>query len=359
MISSSTTLRPQVAQRVAYFSPSQTLRADCSRGATPRSPGRLRRGGGCRAAGGRPRPGGGSTGWISSEAARRWRSTAARAIQPPRPNRSTTTSPGSSSASIRAATSSGDGGGARRPNAGSENPGCSAWGLLDRPWAASCHRPAVPAVNAQRAGERPTLGDPPFPRSASRDRRPSPTPTPSPPRRPGREPAAAGDGARAFRALRDGVAVAVVGRGRAAPAPGVALLAEGHALIEDVPGVGKTLLARAFARALGLGFGRIQGTPDLLPGDVTGASILESGPAVPVRARPGLHEHPAGGRDQPGHAADAVGTARGDAGAPGVGRGRDPSPAGRRSSCSPPRTRSSTRARSRCPRPSSTGSSCA
>jgi MoxR-like ATPase len=43
----------------------------------------------------------------------------------------------------------------------------------------------------------------------------------------------------------------------------IALLADGHALLEDVPGVGKTLLARAFARALSLDFGRVQGTPDL------------------------------------------------------------------------------------------------
>ena len=57
----------------------------------------------------------------------------------------------------------------------------------------------------------------------------------------------------------------------------VALLGEGHALVEDVPGVGKTLLTRAFARALGLGFGRIQGTPDLLPTDITGSSILDNG----------------------------------------------------------------------------------
>jgi MoxR-like ATPase len=55
----------------------------------------------------------------------------------------------------------------------------------------------------------------------------------------------------------------------------VAILAHGHVLIEDVPGVGKTLLARAFSRALGLEFARVQGTPDLLPSDVLGASVLD------------------------------------------------------------------------------------
>lgn len=83
------------------------------------------------------------------------------------------------------------------------------------------------------------------------------------------------DGARAWRALREAVAGAVVGAEEPLRLLMIALLAEGHALIEDVPGVGKTLLARAFAAALGLRFGRIQGTPDLLPSDVTGSSILD------------------------------------------------------------------------------------
>jgi MoxR-like ATPase len=57
----------------------------------------------------------------------------------------------------------------------------------------------------------------------------------------------------------------------------VALLSEGHVLIEDVPGVGKTVMARALARSLGISFSRIQGTPDLLPSDVIGVSVYNQG----------------------------------------------------------------------------------
>lgn len=52
-----------------------------------------------------------------------------------------------------------------------------------------------------------------------------------------------------------------------------AILARGHILLEDIPGVGKTTLALAFARALGLSYGRVQFTPDVLPSDLTGYSI--------------------------------------------------------------------------------------
>jgi MoxR-like ATPase len=80
---------------------------------------------------------------------------------------------------------------------------------------------------------------------------------------------------RFWRRLRESVAGAVVGDEPALRLLAVAVLADGHALIEDVPGVGKTLLARSFARSLGLSFGRVQGTPDLLPTDVTGSTLIE------------------------------------------------------------------------------------
>ena len=84
-------------------------------------------------------------------------------------------------------------------------------------------------------------------------------------------------GARFMTDLRESVAVAVVGADLPLRLMATAVLAEGHALVEDVPGVGKTLLARAFAQALDLSFARVQGTPDLLPSDVTGSSILDHG----------------------------------------------------------------------------------
>jgi len=65
----------------------------------------------------------------------------------------------------------------------------------------------------------------------------------------------------------------IVGKRQVVELALVALLSQGHILIEDVPGVGKTMLARAIARSVGCVFKRVQFTPDLLPSDVTGVSI--------------------------------------------------------------------------------------
>jgi MoxR-like ATPase len=82
------------------------------------------------------------------------------------------------------------------------------------------------------------------------------------------------DFARRFGAIGDGVARDIKGKRDVVDAALLCLLAEGHLLVEDVPGVGKTSIARALATALGVPAGRIQFTPDLLPSDVTGVSIF-------------------------------------------------------------------------------------
>jgi MoxR-like ATPase len=65
----------------------------------------------------------------------------------------------------------------------------------------------------------------------------------------------------------------IIGKERTVALTVIAVLSQGHLLIEDVPGVGKTMLARSLAKSLGCSFKRIQFTPDMLPSDVTGVSI--------------------------------------------------------------------------------------
>ena len=72
----------------------------------------------------------------------------------------------------------------------------------------------------------------------------------------------------------DSVAGAIVGKNEVILRVFLAMLARGHILIEDIPGVGKTTLAIAFSKALNLNYNRVQFTPDVLPSDVTGFSIL-------------------------------------------------------------------------------------
>ncbi len=76
--------------------------------------------------------------------------------------------------------------------------------------------------------------------------------------------------------LRNEVGKAVVGQQAAVGQILVALVASGHVLIEGVPGLGKTLLARSLAKAMSLAYARVQFTPDLMPSDITGHSVLES-----------------------------------------------------------------------------------
>jgi MoxR-like ATPase len=71
----------------------------------------------------------------------------------------------------------------------------------------------------------------------------------------------------------DNIEKVIVGKRNAVELAVVGLLCQGHILIEDVPGVGKTVLARSLAKSLGCSFSRIQFTPDMLPSDVTGVSI--------------------------------------------------------------------------------------
>jgi MoxR-like ATPase len=74
--------------------------------------------------------------------------------------------------------------------------------------------------------------------------------------------------------LIENVEQVIVGKRQAIEFMMVALLCEGHVLLEDVPGSGKTMLARSIAASLGISFKRIQCTPDLLPNDITGVSIF-------------------------------------------------------------------------------------
>ena len=78
----------------------------------------------------------------------------------------------------------------------------------------------------------------------------------------------------AFAAVRGAIGTAVVGHGEAVDQVLTAFFAGGHVLLEGVPGLGKTLLVRSLASAVGLRFGRIQCTPDLMPADVTGTNVV-------------------------------------------------------------------------------------
>ncbi len=76
-------------------------------------------------------------------------------------------------------------------------------------------------------------------------------------------------------AIRNNVARVIIGKSDVIDLLLTALLSNGHILIEDVPGMGKTVMAKALARSLGASFQRVQGTPDLLPTDIIGVSYFD------------------------------------------------------------------------------------
>jgi MoxR-like ATPase len=84
------------------------------------------------------------------------------------------------------------------------------------------------------------------------------------------------DAQRSCQLLLEEVERAIVGKRDVLELVLLGFLANGHVLLEDVPGLAKTLIARSFAQAVGLNFARIQFTPDLMPADITGSAVLDA-----------------------------------------------------------------------------------
>ncbi|MCE1180434.1 MAG: MoxR family ATPase [Micrococcales bacterium] len=103
-----------------------------------------------------------------------------------------------------------------------------------------------------------------------------PTQPPAESQPPSGPPAQAEDARRALLAVATEVAKAVVGQDAAVSGMLIALLCRGHILLEGVPGVAKTLLVRSIASALSIETKRVQFTPDLMPGDITGSLVLDA-----------------------------------------------------------------------------------
>ena len=157
-----------------------------------------------------------------------------------------------------------------------------------------------------------------------------------------------------------------VSRGHRRPAPSpirgvlIALIANGHALLEGIPGVGKTSMARAFAAALGLSQNRVQFTPDLLPADITGTTVLygDTTRGFDTRFEPGPVFTNLLLADEINRASPRTQSALLEAmqETTVTDRRGDPSAPATPSASSRPRTRLRCRAPTRCRRPSSTAS---
>ena len=113
------------------------------------------------------------------------------------------------------------------------------------------------------------------------------------------------------------ISKAIVGQAEVVEGVLMALLAGGHVLLEGAPGLGKTMLVRTLAQAVALKYSRIQFTPDLMPADVIGTSVVQEngdGRKCSIFSPARFHQSAAGGRNQSRDAENAVGAARGHAG---------------------------------------------
>src|SRR6266478_5237177 len=89
---------------------------------------------------------------------------------------------------------------------------------------------------------------------------------------------------KAYNKIRDELSKVIVGQSEVIEQVLVAMFARGHALLEGVPGLAKTLLVSSLAKSLHLTFKRIQFTPDLMPSDVTGTEVIQEDPENHQRA---------------------------------------------------------------------------
>jgi MoxR-like ATPase len=162
-----------------------------------------------------------------------------------------------------------------------------------------------------------------------------------------------------FQRLRESVGRVIVGQQRVIEGVLVAIISGGNVLLEGVPGLGKTELVKALARALDLDFRRIQFTPDLMPADIIGTTVMTAGPTAGISSSSVAARFSRSFCSRTKSTAplqDPVGAARNHAGRQCNRRRADAHPATLLSSSSRPKTRWSRKAPIHCRKRSWTGS---